>query len=83
MSCGASQQAADAQEVTELFSTAAALSLAVSAGCQCSPYEKGAAAILAVQLDDHLQGAPLQYREVQGHESKQFAATLKVDSSTW
>lgn len=30
-----------------------------------------------VQMDDHLQGAPLQYREVQGHESTTFTGYFK------
>lgn len=34
--------------------------------------EAGSAAILSVDLDDSLGGAPVQYREVQEHESQLF-----------
>uniref|UniRef100_A0A3B5Q9Z8 Gelsolin n=1 Tax=Xiphophorus maculatus TaxID=8083 RepID=A0A3B5Q9Z8_XIPMA len=40
--------------------------------------ESSAAAILAVQMDDFLQGAPVQYREVQGHESGTFSGYFKT-----
>ena len=36
--------------------------------------EQGAAALLAVQLDDRLGGAPVQHRAVQGHEPAEFVA---------
>lgn len=35
--------------------------------------EAGTAAYKTVELDDHLHGLAVQYREVQGHESPQFA----------
>ncbi|XP_055323239.1 gelsolin isoform X2 [Sitodiplosis mosellana] len=41
-------------------------------GLETSRDEAGAAAILTVQLDDLLGGAPVQYREVQEHESAKF-----------
>lgn len=73
---------ADKQEMTWLFSPDASAVwltgwLPVSAGSDCSQDESGAAAILAVQMDDHLEGAPLQYREVQDHESNTFTGYFK------
>ncbi|KAJ8270915.1 hypothetical protein GJAV_G00120690 [Gymnothorax javanicus] len=41
-------------------------------GKDCSMDESGAAAILTIQLDEHLGGSPVQYRECQGEESCAF-----------
>uniref|UniRef100_H2YUU5 Gelsolin-like domain-containing protein n=1 Tax=Ciona savignyi TaxID=51511 RepID=H2YUU5_CIOSA len=46
-------------------------------GDESSQDERGAAAILATQMDDKLNGVPVQYREVQGHESSIFSGYFK------
>ncbi|KAM6902714.1 LOW QUALITY PROTEIN: gelsolin-like [Xenentodon cancila] len=43
----------------------------------CSQDESGSAAIFTIQMDDFLGGKPIQYREVQGHESKTFLGYFK------
>ena len=46
-------------------------------GLETTQDEAGAAAILTVQLDDHLNGVPIQHREVQDHESQLFLNYFK------
>lgn len=46
-------------------------------GNETSQDESGAAAVLTVQLDEHLGGSPVQYREVQRHESPLFLSHFK------
>ncbi|XP_037135577.1 villin-1 isoform X1 [Syngnathus acus] len=46
-------------------------------GNTSSQDEQGAAAVFVTQLDEHLGGAPVQHREVQGHESPRFRGYFK------
>lgn len=46
-------------------------------GTTTTPDEAGSAALLTIQLDDHLGGAPIQHREVQDHESSLFLSYFK------
>lgn len=46
-------------------------------GAEASQDEQGAAAVYAVQLDDFLGSSPIQYREVQHHESNTFCGYFK------
>jgi len=41
-------------------------------GKESSQDERGAAAIISMQLDEYLGGYPVQYREIQTHESNMF-----------
>lgn len=46
-------------------------------GSHTTQDEAGAAAIMTIQLDDMLNGAPIQHREVQDHESQLFLGYYK------
>ncbi|OCT74043.1 hypothetical protein XELAEV_18033006mg [Xenopus laevis] len=46
-------------------------------GKECSQDESTSAAIFSVQLDEYLGGKPVQYREIQGHESSEFVGYFK------
>ncbi|KAF9198987.1 hypothetical protein BGZ49_000063, partial [Haplosporangium sp. Z 27] len=46
-------------------------------GAETSQDEAGTAAYKTVELDDYLDGRPIQHREVEGHESKQLLSYFK------
>ncbi|XP_041644123.1 gelsolin-like [Cheilinus undulatus] len=46
-------------------------------GSECSQDESSAAAIFTMQMDDYLNGKPVQFREVQGFESSTFTGYFK------
>ncbi|XP_061820679.1 villin-1 [Nerophis lumbriciformis] len=46
-------------------------------GKESSQDEQGGAAVYVSQLDEHLGGAPVQHREVQGHETPRFRGYFK------
>lgn len=41
-------------------------------GLESSQDERGAAAVLTTQMDEHLGGGPVQYRQIQGYENAKF-----------
>lgn len=46
-------------------------------GAESSIDEYGTCALKAIELDDYLGGKPIQYREIQNHESKLFLALFQ------
>lgn len=51
--------------------------LSLFLGKECTQDESTAAAIFTIQMDDHLGGKPVQYREIQGFESTNFTSYFK------
>ncbi|KAJ0023685.1 hypothetical protein NQD34_003584 [Periophthalmus magnuspinnatus] len=64
--------------LTQKVATSLSYNIHYWIGSESSQDEQGAATVYTVQLDDYLGSSPVQYREVQGHESDTFKGYFKT-----